>query len=539
MRRDMNSAAWLKCILSVVPAMIVLVGIELRHTTGLLIPVPYVCLMASVLFAGYLGGRLGGLIAGMMAAANVLHVYWVGIGPVTLIGSPINAAVAMALYTLSGYLTGLALKRHDQRMTGALEEQRREHEEPLNIASQITGLGYYIWNVPKDEPIVVSEQHARNHGVSLETYLRKAPRLDGSYELIHPDDRDKVRDWYKKVQRGNQVEMVYRLAGPGGERWLRCIVHPIRNEAGEIEREICASRDITELKATEKLLSEAQKLESVGRLSAGISHDFNNILTVVTGNIELALLECKEPDAQNLLNAALEAAFRGATLTRQLLAIGRKSELNPERLDINEAIGDMHDLFRRTLPSSIRIERVFADDLCNIKVDRTQFESALLNLAINARDAMPEGGTLTLQTELISTDESYDPGRLLDMGAGRHVQLTVSDEGTGMSEEVRARVWEPFYTTKPEDQGSGLGLPMVYGFVMQSGGHVQLHSSPDEGTSVQIFFPECPEEANEEPGEETNKSTKHVASDLVGGAAGPKFTRAPKARSRERARRMA
>jgi len=240
----------------------------------------------------------------------------------------------------------------------------------------------------------------------------------------------------------------------------------------------------------EGALHQAQKMEAVGQLTGGVAHDFNNLLTVVMGNLQILAAHLKgDPLADELIQAALAAARRGAELNRTLLAFSRKQRLAPVPVDFNELLEGMVGMLRRTLGEQVHIKAVAARPLPAARADPTQLETALLNLALNARDAMPEGGTLTIETAAVQFD-AHQAELEGDVLPGRYVMLAVSDTGSGMPPEVAARAFEPFFTTKDTGLGSGLGLAMVYGFVKQSGGHVKIYSVPGLGTTVKLFLPE-------------------------------------------------
>jgi nitrogen-specific signal transduction histidine kinase len=260
-------------------------------------------------------------------------------------------------------------------------------------------------------------------------------------------------------------------------------------------------RDITDRVRAEERLREAQRMEAIGQLTGGVAHDFNNLLQVIRGNLELlqASLEGDERGEQRLKNAIF-GAERAAQLTRQLLAFARRQPLEPKVVNLSRLVSDMADLLRRTLGEAIEVETVVAGGLWNTIADPAQVESALLNLALNARDAMSSGGRLTVEITNAVLDESYARDAR-DVTPGQYVMLAVTDTGDGMSEEVRGRVFEPFFTTKVEGRGTGLGLSMVYGFVKQSNGHIQIYSEPGQGTTVKIYLPRSrqPEAAPQPP----------------------------------------
>lgn len=244
--------------------------------------------------------------------------------------------------------------------------------------------------------------------------------------------------------------------------------------------------DITERMKIEEQLRRSEKLKAVGQLTAGVAHDFNNMLAVTLGNAELLEDELGPDNPQ--LAAVVRATKRGADLTQRLLAFSRKQILNPKVINANDLIADITGLLRRTLEEHIDIETVTAAGLWNCKVDPAQLEDTLVNLAINARDAMPDGGKLTIETANDRLDDDYAAAQG-EVMPGQYVMLAVTDTGSGMLPEVREHVFEPFFTTKEVGKGSGLGLSMVYGFVKQSGGHVAIYSEPGEGTTIKLYLP--------------------------------------------------
>jgi PAS domain S-box-containing protein len=256
------------------------------------------------------------------------------------------------------------------------------------------------------------------------------------------------------------------------------------------------SYDLTEIKRLEVRLLQAQKMEAIGQLTGGIAHDFNNLLGVVLGNLQLLERSLEDPQLARKVNTAMRAAMRGADLTRRLLALARRQILDPNVVDLNRQLTGLHDLMQRTLGESIEIRMVQAHDLWRTRVDAGQFENAILNLAINARDAMDTGGRLTVRTQNVRLDAQFT-SRYPQLEPGEYVSVSVADNGVGIDPEVLARVFEPFFTTKESGKGSGLGLAMVRGFAEQAGGVATIASESGRGTTVQLLLPRSIEEEDE------------------------------------------
>jgi PAS domain S-box-containing protein len=287
----------------------------------------------------------------------------------------------------------------------------------------------------------------------------------------------------------------FRQAGAGGKpitvdgHWTL-----LRNEGGHAVGVLKIHTDVTERVELERRLAQSQKLEAIGQLTGGIAHDFNNLLTVIVGNADALAEELPDrSDVLPLVDMIRTAGERGAELTRHLLAFARRQALEPRTVHPNELIDGMHTLLRRTLGENVELTVNNAPDVARVSVDPAQFESALLNLCINARDAMPGGGKLMIETANVILDENYTERRA-DVVPGDYVRISISDTGTGMSAEDVARAFEPFFTTKARGQGTGLGLSMVYGFVKQSGGHVAIYSEPGHGTVITLYLRQAKEQ---------------------------------------------
>ncbi len=284
----------------------------------------------------------------------------------------------------------------------------------------------------------------------------------------------------------------YELQTPSKLRWFESRTAPLEVRFDDKPAAIVVARDITQRKQAEAQFRQAQKMQAIGQLTGGIAHDFNNLLAIIMGNLELLHEQLAEqPRLRNLANQAqqaLKAVDRGANLTRRLLAFARRQPLLAQPTNLNKMVLGMLDLMRRTLGATIEIETVLAPGLEQTLVDVGQLENALLNLVINARDAMPQGGKLTLETANVLLDEDYVAPQK-DLRSGPYVMLAVRDTGTGIDPALLERVFEPFFTTKESGKGSGLGLSMVYGLVKQSGGHITIYSEPGQGTTLRLYLP--------------------------------------------------
>jgi signal transduction histidine kinase/CHASE3 domain sensor protein/CheY-like chemotaxis protein len=264
---------------------------------------------------------------------------------------------------------------------------------------------------------------------------------------------------------------------------------PLHDADGAISGAALIYYDITEARDTERKLQQAQKLDAIGKLTGGVAHDFNNMLTVIVGTTETLVAElARQPELQSVAKLIDDAAERCGELIQHLLAFARRQPLQPRNVDINGAVLDIAKLLRPTLGEQIEIETILEGGVTTSHIDPSQLANSVLNMAINARDAMPNGGKLLLETRNVVLDEAYAQANA-DVRAGPYVMLAVSDSGTGMPAEVRDKAFEPFFTTKDVGKGSGLGLSMVYGFVKQSGGHIKIYSEQGHGTTIRVYLP--------------------------------------------------
>ena len=311
-------------------------------------------------------------------------------------------------------------------------------------------------------------------------------------EHIHPDDRNSLLSELYAVFNSDALtwQAEYRFIHANGKA-LSVVDRSFitRDTSGKAIRMVGSMVDVTELQEMDERLRQSQKLEAVGHLTGGIAHDFNNLLTVILGNAEFMQEQLTDqPDLKRLAEMTVTAAERGAELTNRLLAFARRQALQPRRVNINKLVTDTLGLLKRALNEDIELTFVDTGELWTTEIDPGQLEVALLNLAINARDAMPEGGRLLIETANTLLDEAYVQDQV-DVTAGEYVQVSVSDSGTGMAADTLSQAFDPFFTTKMMGKGSGLGLSMVYGFVKQSGGHARIYSEEDEGTTIRLYFP--------------------------------------------------
>ncbi|MBX6320681.1 MAG: CHASE domain-containing protein [Rhodospirillaceae bacterium] len=314
---------------------------------------------------------------------------------------------------------------------------------------------------------------------------------EGWIESVHPEDRDLLTHAYgAAVEARAPFEVQYRLRqADGAYRWFLDRGTPRFAADGAFLGFIGVLLDITELRNARAQLEQAQKMETVGRLTGGVAHDFNNLLTVIIGNAEILSDELAgDVRLGKAARVVLAAAERGAELTRRMLAFARRQQLQPRLIDMRALVEGLEGMLRRTLGEDIEVEVHGREGLWPTVADPVQLESAILNLAINARDAMPAGGKLTIGMENVHLDADY-AARNAEVAVGDYVMLAVSDTGTGMAPDVLERAFEPFFTTKEVGKGSGLGLSTVYGFVKQSGGHVKAYSEVGHGTTVRIYLP--------------------------------------------------
>lgn len=393
-------------------------------------------------------------------------------------------------FDVSAYPTpdGLAVYFRDVTERVTTEESLRISNERFNLIAKATNDVIWDWDFANDT-IWWNENMLSVFG--HDPAIISCSPISWS-DNIHDDDHARVLSGITSVINGtdNSWHDQYRFKHANGTiRIVNDRGFVIRDADGKAIRMVGSMMDITDSVQMDERLRQAQKLEAVGQLTGGVAHDFNNLLTVILGNAELLTEQLTDQQQLRILaEMTATAAERGAELTNRLLAFSRRQPLDPQNVNINKLIHNMDSLLRRTLQENIDIETVYAGGLWLSEVDPGQLEGALLNLAINARDAMPGGGKLTIETGNTLLDETYADGHD-EVLAGQYVMVSVSDTGTGMSPDVVSQAFEPFFTTKQIGKGSGLGLSMVFGFAKQSGGHVKIYSEVGEGSTVKLYLP--------------------------------------------------
>jgi PAS domain S-box-containing protein len=383
--------------------------------------------------------------------------------------------------------TETALERRVAERTRALRETvealRRSRERYAAIFAHAP-IYLAFMRVEPDGRVIcedVNDAWIRDTGFAREQVVGRS--LD---EIFAPEQAEFGLAQYRKVvETGERLEYEYSDVFPAGEVVRRTFLAPLRDATGRVDRVLLTSVDLTAMRHVEAQLRQAQKMEAIGQLTGGVAHDFNNLLTVVLGNLELLQTRLQDERSMRHLLAAQRAAQRGGELTQQLLAYARRQTISPRPVDLAAMIAGMHDLLQRSLGGLVRVETTLDADLWPAFCDPTQLELMLLNLAINARDAMPAGGLISIAAHNLPASGVLPR----ELEPGDYVSIAVIDSGSGMPPEIRDRAFEPFFTTKEPGKGSGLGLAQVWGLAQQFGGTVLLDSAPGRGTTVQVFLP--------------------------------------------------
>ena len=380
-------------------------------------------------------------------------------------------------------LIGLLADVTEQR---AAERSLRESEERFRQLAETINEVFWLGNHDGTEAIYVSPAFETVWGRSRDEVMRNPRNL---LAFVHEEDRAAVAEVLPQQPLGT-YDVTYRIVRPDGSiAWIRDRAYPVRDAGGQVTRIAGLATDITEQKRLEEQLLQAQKLESIGRLAGGVAHDFNNLLTVIMSGV--ALISRRLPSTGELaedLEAVREAARRAARLTSQLLSFARKQVIAPTRLDLSAMAREMDQLLRRVIGEDIELVTVLTSDLGPVRADRGQLEQVIMNLLVNARDAMPDGGRVTLETANLVLGPDRDR-RYAAVAPGEYVVLRVSDQGPGIPPEALPHLFEPFFTTKEVGRGTGLGLATCYGIVQQAGGHILVRSDAGRGATFEVLLP--------------------------------------------------
>ena len=428
-------------------------------------------------------------------------------GEVELVGTPSPSWLGAPLHTPAATIGVLVVQHYEDQnayterdleflssvggqIAFAIERKRadgriRESEARLRVL--VEQLPAVLWTVDKDLRFTSSV------GAGLARLGLKPNQIVGKSLLEYFETIDPTFPPVAAHRRAVAGEPVtFHVEWKGGS--YACHAEPLRDASGQVLGAICMSLDVTDRKNLEEQLRQAQKMEAVGRLAGGIAHDFNNLLMVIQGYADLLAERLSAGDALRRNAEQIQMAGQRATsLTRQLLAFSRKQMLAPSVISVQTVVADMEKILRRLIGEDIQLETSSAADLWMVKADRSQIEQVIMNLAVNARDAMPQGGRLTIETANVELDSSFSRHAVV-MAPGKYVMLAVTDSGCGMDAETQAHLFEPFFTTKEKGKGTGLGLATVYGIVKQSGGYVWVYSEPGRGTSFKIYLPRIAEE---------------------------------------------
>ncbi len=371
-------------------------------------------------------------------------------------------------------------------LAGALD--RRSAQERLELAVTGTGAGVWEWALASGQ-VIWSPEMEQMLGLSPGEF---AGTLSAFRELVHPDDLERLRQARQLTLEDPDRPFLLEVrlkAATGGWRWVTTTGRVYRDVHGSPARILGLAADCTERHSLEDRLLQAQRMEAVGGLAAGIAHDFNNVLSVVLSYAELVLLDLPgESGMRSDIQEIKTAAQRAGELTKHLLAFSRQQVLEPRVFDLNQVLDELRKMLRRLISEDIDLGISLAPELGRVNADPGQIEQVIVNLVVNARDAMPQGGGLSIETANVELDESYTQLQV-DLKPGPYVMLAVSDSGVGMSAEVKARIFEPFFTTKEQGKGTGLGLATVFGIVRQSGGHVAVYSELGKGTAFKVYLP--------------------------------------------------
>ena len=408
-------------------------------------------------------------------------------------------AILASIFVLASFLGSsgrmFIVQRQQERTEAELRQREAQYRRLIDNIPEI------VWTADEHgNPVLISERITGVYGYTPEEIRREGERL--WFKRVHPEDRDRVRAAYAKLFSGNcPFDVEYRMQHRDGH-WMTWHDRAVATEERDGKRYADGLvSNITEPRQLEQQLRQLQKMEAIGQLAGGVAHDFNNLLMVIQGNVDLMSNRIADVSpARKNVEEIRKATERAASLTRQLLAFGRKQVLHPTVLDLNATIVETGKMLRRLIGDNIELRISPGLGTMNVKADQSQVEQVLLNLAVNARDAMPGGGKLMIETSVVELDEHYSHQHPA-LQPGAYVLLTVTDTGVGMDAKIQAHIFEPFFTTKERGKGTGLGLAIVYGIVQQTGGWIWVYSEPGYGTTFKIYLPQVREVAtrNERP----------------------------------------
>ena len=400
----------------------------------------------------------------------------------------------IAPHRVGNEVVWIVVSVHDVTRTAAIQRELEQHRTFLEQAQEVAHIGSWVAELDGSERVGWSRETHRIFGIEPNDFQGTRAAY---YELVHPDDREAVAAAARTArERSGRTEIDHRIIRRDGTlRWIHLETDVVRDAAGRPVRMIGTAQDVTERRALEDQLRQAQKMEAIGRLAGGIAHDINNALTAIAGYAELALGEVPPHDqARADIEEIRRAAERAGSVTKQLLAFSRKQIIEPRLFDLNDTVAAIARLLSRLVGSDVVVRTQLALELRPIVGDPGQIEQAIVNLAVNARDAMPDGGSVALETSDVVVDEAMARTHV-PMPPGEYVRLSVRDTGQGMSADTQARIFEPFFTTKAAGKGTGLGLSMVYGTMKQIGGFIFVSSALGRGTTFTLYFPPAPESA--------------------------------------------
>jgi PAS domain S-box-containing protein len=478
--------------------------------------------LAAQIVADFAGALVWERLALGVSPRTLLEPFAV-VATIDVLLAPIGFLAALAAVRVNGWAVLLPAplfvmlivfardrRRSLDRALHLLDEMRDSEERFRQLAGAVPEV-FFLFAVEPRDTLYVSPAYETVWGRSTASALASP---DAWQEGIHPDDRKRA---LRELSGGTSrvVESSFRVVRPDGEvRWVVQQLFPVRDSSGAVARVAGIARDLSEQKTLEDQLRQSQKMEAIGQLAGGVAHDFNNLLTAISGYAELALLRADEPRVQSHVREIANAADRAAELTKQILAFSRRQVMQPEVVNLNDVARGTDGLMRRLVGPNVVTRLDLEERLGNVLADAGQLGQVLMNLSINARDAMPDGGVLTISTQNVELG-AQEARRLYRASPGPYVRLTVSDTGVGMDVETQRRIFEPFFTTKDPGKGTGLGLSTCYGIVKQSGGYIEVESELGRGTTFELYFPRTAEAVAAAGDDEPEEDARHAGSRVL------------------------